>query len=288
MEDVALPPSLWELSRSLLAAPCRRFTIIVNEEMIMKQYGHMALPALLCIAMLPLSGESWRALPVLSSELQTAVGPCARFFGKLSVLNFKSDEHMPLYEQGAPRQIFIIDYVESRLVVYSISFICPGYIFKRGPWALSQQIDDPELMALIRKTTGIQEPYGVREFFDDQRGLRWLVRMLGAHSHFTYKPRQHKRIRSAMQHPFVFVSSRVTDELLLDSLRELRWDDVDAQLGPEYHNDPNALELVNLNTTCKRCKYYEAHKRWNEQVEYLVQVRDAINHAWYTLCIEEW
>lgn len=231
---------------------------------------------------------SWRALPVLSSQLQTSIGPVARFFDKFTIFGARKNEHMPLYECGAPNKIYVVECHNSEVIIAEIVFIRPGAFYKAGPWRISSMVDS-QLMDLIRKTTAIEEPYGHiyssqkdHDTFGSYGLINFYKSMLCAQAIFSYHSPSSKLpyIQQALEHPFVFVASNVSDEMLIQAIQNISWNNVFEKLGK---NDADGIiEYDGDEIEC----YRKAFNTWHISAHKALHTARALNQKQLILCIE--
>jgi len=189
---------------------------------------------------------AWRIVPILSSKMQMSVGFFERSINSLLSLNFGTVQGMPLYEKGAPRSVFIVDTDDSKTLILSrVDFIQKGSFYKAPPCDVLAFFEkESHLQNLIRATTGIDNPRGfvLRNSSDIDResvmGILYisfpdffiesLFYLLQASASLRYKPSHDVHIRRAAQHPFIFVSSRVTDAMLLQAFEKISWEAIES------------------------------------------------------------
>lgn len=233
--------------------------------------------------------DQWRVLPVLSKRWKTSLSLKERVLGHISewgvklifdlpgLLNFKVSEHEPLYHLGAPSKIFIIDYIDSKIKVNTVEFERKGTIPKCPGFFIAEKVD-PKLMFFIRQTTGIDNPYG--DYYPDHAFSscsRLLEILLDEQVCIKLNPKHCVAATFAsMEHPFVFIASHVTDEMLINELKSIHLEDFLAQIWFSYDVDATKKEKV-LN------HYRTRYAQWRKELDKLPEVIDS--HL--MVCIED-
>jgi len=211
------------------------------------------------------ASKTWRIVPLISVKLQKQLKMSAleRGINSLFTLNFDKVAGMPLYEKGAPRRIFIFDVTQDNGIIFTrVDFDHKGYFCGPPPHDVITLFEgEHHLQDLIRTTTGINNPCGFvrRHESEFERGVTVgisyvissynffvdsLCLMLQASATFQYRPSHCVGIRRAAHRPSIFISSCVTDEMLLQEFEKITWETIEKYLK-EYlsKSDKDVMQL---------------------------------------------
>jgi hypothetical protein len=265
--------------------------LFIQKDTIMKSLITLLL-SVLCISMLEASQAaqelSWRALAMIPSQLHTSPHWT---MGWLASLGFRSGSlvksDIPAYDQRAPAKIFAVDYREGKLIVHNLSFTVPELIrADKGESSYPQRLDsilDAELVAKVAAATGVAHPHcwycceispeDVHAVFVD-----WFKEIVGVQGILTYKLSYDPEVMQALARPFFFVSSRVSDEMLIHAFQRITWNEIFEKLGKlkdgsiEHDGDQVA--------TCRK-----GFDNWHFQAQKALDIARQENQGDLVLCI---
>lgn len=214
---------------------------------------------------------SWRILPITSKNLHMRIDFLERCWDNLSLVS--SGDNCPLYHRGAPHSIYAIDTINNQFAVYRITFLRKGCFYKVQPRHISEGVG-LELFKLIQNTTGIERPHGY--IHREESPVSFYTWILKAGATFTYKAYNDISMIAATERPCIFVSSRVTDEMLVKACHEILWTDVFKQLGTPVENGTEYDA-----DTIEHCK--KAFENWHKSAQEVLSKQD--NTSNLVLCI---